>query len=268
MALLAVRNERHYIGRCLRHLEEQGVAACVIDNESTDGTLDIVNTFSKSVVINVVHHPYPGYYDWEGLLKVKQRLASDIPAHWFMHLDADEIPEAPRHGQRLRDAILEVDRNGYNAINFDEFVFVPSTDEEHWEGRDYVAGMNHYYFFEPRPLRMIRAWKCSGSAVDIASSGGHDANFTNRKMCPDSFVMRHYISLSRNYLIGKYGARNFADQEIKKGWHYNRVGLELNHVHIPEPSRLNIYRDDGVWDKSKPWKEHYFAHDHLPQKAE
>jgi len=258
VAILAVRNERHYIGRCLNHLAEQGISVCVIDNDSTDGTLDIVTSFSKSVVIKIVRHPYPGYYDWESMLKVKQQLASEIPARWFIHLDADEIPEAPRPDLNLKDAIKEVDGLGYNAINFDEFVFVPTTDDERWEGRDYVAGMKQYYLFEPRPLRMIRAWKRSGMPVDIASSGGHDAIFANRKICPESFVMRHYICLSREYLISKYETRNFSDHELKKGWHYNRVGLELENVHMPDTSRLSVYRDDGVWDKSNPWKEHFF----------
>ena len=259
VAIVAVRNEKHYIGRCLQHLASQGISVCVIDNDSTDGTSEIVAAFDPAVVIKNVRYPYAGFYDWEGLLRLKQQLASEIPADWFMHVDADEIPQAPRPGQTLKDAIRDVDRRGNNAINFDEFVFVPSSDDERWEGRDYVAGIKQYYFFEPHPLRMIRAWKNMGSPVDLASSGGHNVHFSDRRIHPESFVMRHYITLSREYLIQKYGARIFSPAELEKGWHFNRVNLQMERLHMPRDSRLKTCREDGHWDKSNPCTEHFFA---------
>jgi hypothetical protein len=73
--------------------------------------------------------------------------------------DADEIREAPPPYSTLREGLEGADREGFNAVNFDEFVFLPTSEEESFEGTDYVASMEYYYFFEPRPLRQVKAWK-------------------------------------------------------------------------------------------------------------
>jgi glycosyltransferase involved in cell wall biosynthesis len=232
-AILAVRNEQHYLQRCLNHLAEQEVSVCVIDNGSTDGSLDIARSFDPNVVTSIVQHPYPGYFDWEGILKLKQQRAAESPAHWFIHVDADEILESPITGKTLAEAIHLVNRKGFNAINFNEFVFVPSNDRENWDGRDYVAGMDHYYFFEPHPQRLIRAWKKQSVPVDIAGSGGHDIRFPGRSIYPQAFILRHYIALSRDYLIDKYCERKYSPHELDRGWHHNRIGITPDAIQWP-----------------------------------
>lgn len=260
VAILAVRNEQHYMRRCLQHLHEQGVAACIIDNDSTDATREIIADFENcATVIRYIHHPYPGYYDWENLLCLKQQVANETQADWFMHLDADEIPESPFPGKTLAQAIRLVDRKGYNAINFNEFVFVPASDDEHWEDLDYVEGMKHYYYFSPRPQRLVRAWKNQPHPIDIAESGGHEVQFDGRRIYPQSFALRHYIALSRAYLITKYTLRDYAQNELDRGWHHNRIGITPELVHLPRPEELKTYRNDRMWDTSSPWTEHFFT---------
>lgn len=256
MALLAVRNEEHGLARCLQHLVEQGLQIAVIDNESTDRTLEIIRTLGPAHLVRHEVHPYPGHYDWEAMLQHKQALAAELDADWFIHVDADEIPESPFPGLTLPEALHRVEEEGANAVNFNEFVFVPTTDKEAWEGRDYVAGMRWYYFFEPRPLRLIRAWKKSAVPIDLASSGGHDAQFPGRVIAPTPFVLRHYLTLSRRHLIEKYGSRVFAPHELEKGWHHNRVGIETATVPWPSPSEL--HRVDGTWNTSEPRTRHFF----------
>lgn len=258
VAVLAVRNEQYYIDRCLRHLSGQGIHACVIDNDSSDRTMEIVAAHKETTVIRCLQYPYPGYYDWEGLLKMKQQVAMEMEADWFVHLDADEIPVSPRHGELLVDAFRDVDRRGYDAVNFDEFVFIPEGTDEHWEGKDYVDGIKSYYFFEPSPIRAVRAWKNHGQCVDVASSGGHNVMFPGRKLNPESFVMRHYIALSRQYLADKYARRVFPAHELERGWHYNRVGLDAGHILRAMIPGLKTCMEDGNWDKSFPCREHFF----------
>ena len=155
VALLAVRNEELYMERCLEHLYSQGIETCVIDNDSTDRTRQIAEQFLGRGVFGIETHTYPGYYDWVGLLRTKERLASEIDADWFIHHDADEIREAPAPYRTLREGIEAVETEGYNAINFDEFTFLPKSSAERYEGRDYVKGMRHYFFFQPKPLHRI-----------------------------------------------------------------------------------------------------------------
>mgnify|MGYP000844814969 CR=1 FL=1 len=256
VALLAVRNEQDCLARCLRHLVDQGLQVAVIDNESTDRTPEIIRSLDPDNLVRHEVHPFPGHYDWEAILRRKQELAAELDADWFVHVDADEIPESPFPGLTLAEALQHVEREGANAVNFNEFVFVPTSDEEAWEGRDYVAGMAWYYFFEPRPLRLVRAWKKGADPVDIAGSGGHDAQFPGRVIAPTPFVLRHYLTLSRRHLIEKYGSRVFSSHELEKGWHHNRVGIETTTV--PWPSSAELHHVDGTWNTSQPRTRHFF----------
>jgi len=105
------------------------------------------------------HFPYRGSYEWYPLLRDKGRLAAEIDADWFIHYDADEIREAPAPYRTLREGIEAVDRQGYNTIHFDEFVFLPTEEDDSFEGTDYVQTMQYYYFFEPAPLWRVNAWR-------------------------------------------------------------------------------------------------------------
>src|ERR1700674_1338054 len=122
VALLALRNEAVYLPACLGHLAAEGIETCIIDNGSSDRSRDIAESYRDRGVFKIVEYPYPGFYDWAGLLKLKEQLAATIEADWFIHHDADEIREAPRPWRTLAEGIRAVDRAGWNAINFDEFV--------------------------------------------------------------------------------------------------------------------------------------------------
>lgn len=257
-ALLAVRNERCYITRCIRHLAEQGLQICVIDNDSTDGTSDMVKAFSPEIVIRYVRHPYLGHFDLVSQLQLKQELAAKIDADFFLHCDADEILKPPAPFSTLVEAFQHVVKEGYNAVNFDEFVFVPFNDDDLGDGVDYVEAIRYYYFFEPKPERLIRGWKKTRRRIDLASFGGHRAGFSRMRVYPKPFILQHYIALSRKSLVNKYSSRVFSPKELKMGWHRNRIGVTEESTQFPEKSDLCLYREDGVWDKTNPWRKHFF----------
>ena len=259
VALLAIRNESLYLVRCLKHLHEQGIETCVIDNESSDNSREIAEQFLGRGVFRIETLPFSGFYDWTGLLAHKEQLSKEIDADWFIHVDADEIREAPAPFKSLYEGILKADQEGYNAVNFDEFVFLPTSDDESFEGTDYVENMRYYYFFEPGPLRRVNAWKNTGQAVDLVSSGGHSANFDGRKIYPDNFILRHYIVLSRAQAIAKYGSeRIYSREEVEqRGWHRARANANIEAIRFPSPGELH-HAGDGRWNKSRPWKQHPF----------
>ena len=55
VSIFMVYNEVRHIRRVLRHQAEQGVEAYVIDNESTDGTTEIVRSLCGKGVIGGGH---------------------------------------------------------------------------------------------------------------------------------------------------------------------------------------------------------------------
>jgi glycosyltransferase involved in cell wall biosynthesis len=259
VALLAIRNERLYLARCLAHLHAQGVETCVIDNDSDDGSLEIANSFRDRGVFRIERYAFDGIFDLRGMLRHKEQLAHEIEADWFIHHDADEIREAPLPYRSLREGLEAADRAGYNAVNFDEYVFVPTAGDENHEDRDFVETMRYYYFLEPRPLRRINAWKNTGVQVDLASKGGHHIGFENRRVFPTPFILRHYIVLSRRHAIEKYGRRVFALEEIRGGgWHRERLGFTPEQLHFPVRDKLKELGAVGCWDKSDPWRRHEF----------
>lgn len=258
IAIIAARNEELTIGRCCRHLAEQGLRFVVIDNDSTDGTRDIVESFRGQGLIDVVRFPYPGHNDWIGLLKCKERLARELDGDWFMHLDADEIPEGGPPGTPLLERLREVDRAGCNAVNFDEFTFVPTTETERHEGTDYVTGMRRYYFFAPRQLRLIRLWR-KAAEVNLSGSGGHNAVFTDRRLYPENFALRHYIALSMDHLIRKYSKqRVYSPAEVALGWHGWRAKFSEVPLRLPPSDLLADLSAGGDWDRSRPFATHAF----------
>lgn len=259
VALLAVRNEELYLERCLEHLFRQGIETCLIDNESTDATRSIAQRFTKRGVFRIETQRYPGYFDLVAQLRMKEELACNIDADWFIHHDADETFEAPSTYGTVLDGLIAVDRQGYTAINFDEFVFLPTLDEESYEGTDYVKAMRFYYFFQPKQLRLVRAWKKIGSSVILAASGGHSAEFPDRKIYPVNFVLRHYIVLSRAHAIAKYKyERIYSSREVdERGWHGARARFDPSRLRLPARNVLKCL-DDGPWDTSQPWKQHTF----------
>ena len=136
VALLTCRNESLYLERSLQHLYEQGIETCFIDNESTDNSLEIAKRFKRKGVFMIEKQPFPGYFDLVEQLKIKERLISEIDSDWFIHHDVDEIREAPSPFINLKEGIFEADKRGFNAINFDEFVFIPSSFDENYERKD------------------------------------------------------------------------------------------------------------------------------------
>ena len=259
VALLAVRNEELYMERCLEHLYSQGIETYVIDNDSTDRTRQIVEQFLGRGVLGIETHHYPGYYDWVGLLRTKERLASEIDADWFIHHDADEIREALDPYRTLRQEIEAVDTKGYNAINFDEFVFLPESSAQRYEGRDYVKGMRHYFFFQPRPLNRINAWKKSGLTIDLTETGGHQVKFPGRRLYPKSFILRHYICQSLAHAQNKYGAKRvYSQDEVeKRSWHRARMKYSGRGIRLPPRTALKFLPENGgPFDRSQPYIKH------------
>ena len=205
--------------------------------------------------------PFDGVFRFTDILRRKEALARELDADWLMHCDVDEIRQAPSPWSTLADGIAEVDREGFNAINFDEFVFLPVGDER-FEGADFVAEMRHYYYFHPAPDHRINAWKNIGP-VDLVTHSGHRVEFPGRRVYPESFILRHYIALSRVHALAKYATRvHDADRIRRTSWNAPRVAFQPAHLRLPERSELTEYRGDDAWDRSRP-----LAHSPVPRPA-
>lgn len=257
-ALLTVRNGEPYLERCLRQFAEQDIDTVVIDHGSTDRTPGILRARRGAPVREVVNVPFEGHLDLEHMLLVQRELVRRLDADWFIRVDVDEILQSDRPGETLRDGIVRAAAAGFDAINFNEFVFVYESDEISYAGTDYVAAMRSYYHFAPKPNRLMRVFR-AGLPVDNVASAGHALPLDRIRLYDGNFVMRHYIALSRRQAELKFLTRRFAQKNIARGWHFNRINLVASQFAAPPPAMLQrLERPEDVPDASRPLSIHFW----------
>ena len=259
-AVLGVRNEEAYLANCLRHLVHNGVRFAIIDNGSTDASAQIYRRreFADHLVATI-ELPFNGVFSLVEQLRRKMALIETIETDWVIHLDADEMMHSHRPTETLSEALSRLDGEGWNVVNFDEFVFLPI---EH----DYVPEapgqqpMDLYYFFEPRTPRLMRAWR-KASGFSPLESGGHALAGTDLRLAPEHLALRHYIFRNQEHAFAKYDMRTFAADEIARGWHLNRVRRPRESFLFPPSTILKRLSSpaEGRFDRSDPWAIHYWV---------
>jgi glycosyltransferase involved in cell wall biosynthesis len=251
VAMIQVYNEQRMIAACIEHLREQGVDVYLIDNESTDETMAIAERYLDQGVIGIETFPRTGSFDQDAASARKEEVAQTLDADWFIHHDADEMRVSPKRGQTLAEAIAEVDAAGFNAINFLEFVFVPTRESPNHDHPDFYKTMLWYYPYVRAFPHRLNAWKRQDGPVGLVSAGwgGHRVSFPGLKMAPESLYMRHYLFLSREYAVKKYS--NYSSWG---GWRGNLVRPEQ--VQLSSEKELRRYAGDHLLDPTNPLDRH------------
>jgi glycosyltransferase involved in cell wall biosynthesis len=257
IALLATYNEHRVIEPCLKHLHEQGIDTYLLDNGSTDNTVELAERHFGRGLIGLEAFPrQDDVFNLRSQLIRKEELARELDADWFIHLDPDEIRLPPSSKETLREALEVADHEQFNAVNFIEFTFIPTREEPDHDHSQYQQTLRTYYPFSPRWPHQLKAWKANPD-VDLANSGGHRVNFPDLRMYPRSFPVRHYLFLSVAHACEKYAERHFDPDEVKSGWHGWRASLGGADLSLPSKSDLRVTRSDEDLDFSEPRKKHY-----------
>jgi glycosyltransferase involved in cell wall biosynthesis len=260
VALLATYNEERFIAGCLEHLIKQGVEVYLIDNCSTDRTVGIAERFLGRGLIDIETFPRgEGVYRWRSILERKEQLATTLDADWFMHADADEVRLPPRSSRTLAQTFAEVEAQGYNAVNFMEFTFVPTREAPNHDHPRFRQTMRWYYPFLRRFPQRRTAWSWQPQRVELARTGGHRVWFPDLRMYPESFKMRHYPFLSVPHAVRKWVNRNYDPVELQRGWHRLRANLTREDIELPSSEELRHYSSDDEPLASDPLTHHSFV---------
>ncbi len=258
-AVLAVRDEEAYLANCLRHLVRNGVAFAIIDHDSTDATSSIcMRAEFAHGLVDLVRLPFRGTFSLDEQLEAKMRLVARLDTDWVIHLDADEIMHSYRAGETLAAALRRLGASGWNAVDFDEFVFVPVDC-------DYVADapgpqpLRRYYYFRPFAPRLMRAWRTSADLSPV-EDGGHMLRGPDLRLAPERLALRHYVVRSQQHAFEKYAARAFDPGELARGWHRARAGQARDAFSLPPASILKTLDDPAAadLDRGDPWTEHWW----------
>lgn len=256
IALLASYNEERFIVGCLEHLFLHNVKAYLIDNGSSDNTCALAERYLGRGLIGIETLPRKGMYSWRPILERKEQLANTLDADWFMNVDPDEIRLPPQSGVSLAEAFAVAEQRGYNAVNFQEFTFVPTREEPDHEHANFLRTMRRYYAFESSQ-RQIKAWKRPTGPVEFAFSGAHQVRFDGIRVYPENFLMRHYMFLSVEHAVRKYVQKTFDPAELEIGWHALRANLHPELIKLPKESELSLFTSNDKLDASRPRSRHY-----------
>lgn len=257
VALLASYNEARFIQHTIRHLAAQGVESYLIDNGSSDGTLELARELSAAGLIGWRHLPRHGEYDWGAVLAAKERAASELRADWFLAQDCDDFRIGPEgHDGTLAEALAEVDGNGYDAVHFDEYTFQPVAEAPDHDHERFQETLRWFYRFAPAPLHRVNAWKHRSQPIDLVASGGHQVRFAGRRVAPTPFRMRHYMTLSAEHAASKYDIA-FAHRYVALGWHGWRARRPRGPLTLPPAHALLEYRSDAdLTARHRPLRRH------------
>src|SRR5262249_41168410 len=157
-------------------------------------TVAIATEYLKKGLIRIERFPREGVYRWEPILRRKEEVADEIKADWFIHADPDEIRLPANSGSTVAQSLTELDHAGFNAVNFKNFLFLPTLEAPDHEHSQFAKTMLWYRYMEPSYPNQVKAWKRQklsrsdrlrqllmrenpGSSVGLAASGGHHVQF-------------------------------------------------------------------------------------------
>ena len=249
VALISAYNEEDIIVPCLEYLIKQGLQVYLIDNWSTDSTVELASRFLGKGVLAIEKFPSgkpSTHYVWKDILSRIEQLTEEIEADWFIFQDVDEIRASPWPGLSLREAILRVDREGFNCLDHTVLAFHP-VDNDFVAGTDFRAHFKYFEFSQRPPQFMeIKAWKKLGLRVSLASSAGHQIQFAGRRIYPFRFLLKHYPVRSQAHgekkILRERKARWHA-QEKALGWHTQYDHINAGHSFLRQPENLNFFNE-------------------------
>ncbi len=235
--VIATRNESAHLRRVLSELDRQDIDAAVIDHGSEDDTAAVIEEFSHRVVARM-YRPFFGEFSLLDQLDWKREVIAGLGHDWVVHQDADESLGHADSESSLRSAIEQAEAGGCTVVDFNEFVFLPQPGSL-GRSSDFMDRLHGYYFFQPAPNRLNRAWRRTAQ-ISWDGSGGHRLTGLGYRCSQIRHELRHYIGMSEEHLQQKYSTRRFSQKDLEQGWHRKRIGLDLLQLKVPERGRWLI----------------------------
>jgi SAM-dependent methyltransferase len=255
VALVTSYNEEDVIESFLEHTIGQGVEVLLLDNWSTDSTVERAARLVGKGLISITRFPEGGpsmTFEWHSMLAQKEERARRIEADWFIHLDPDEIRESPWPGVTIREALYRVQSEGFNAVNHTCAIFHP-VGEQYRPGQTLQDQFSYFEFgMRPGHLVQIKAWKRQDDLLDLAESGGHEVRFPGRRVYPFRFLLRHYPIRSQEHgqrKVFRERLPRFSPALRQRGWNIQYDHLARDHSFVRDPATLLRFTPETFYEE-------------------
>jgi len=251
VCMLGVLNDEDIIREVIEHLIAQGLQLVILDNGSTDKTLEICKEYLDKGVLTL-KQIHTSWYKWDLILRMLYDLTIEQNPEWVIRSDADEFLESGQERVTLKDAITKVDSAGFNLIQFDRFDFF-MTDKDDQSEHSVKKKMPYY---SCQGDHLYRAWKYK-AGITIGDADGHYPIFPEGegyKIFPNKFVLRHYTFRSKEQAEKKMAVTSRGIKENKKDKKLNRhvkLVLEQDFTKRFDHKLLTKYEEDGNWNLEK-----------------
>jgi glycosyltransferase involved in cell wall biosynthesis len=270
LAIVTTYNESDIIEQLLTRLTEGGVRVHVIDNWSTDETVDLVKPFCERGGVTLERFPADGpsqYFELAALLGRMNEVAHGSGADWVVHHDADEIHDSAWPGVSMRQGLWAVGQWGFNCLDHAGLQFRPI--DESWQAKDDLDTSFEWFEFGdlPADFNLLKKWRPQTQRVVNSDTGGHFAEFEGRRIFPYKFPIRHYplrsTAHARRKLFTERRPR-WSPEERAKGWHVHYDTFDEGSSFIWDPAKLyrwsTVYQElllqmvslVGVWGNPRP----------------
>jgi glycosyltransferase involved in cell wall biosynthesis len=251
VAIIAAYNEADIIELAVRDLIANGILVYLIDDGSTDDTARLIEPLVGHGVVRIERlgpaTDGSRTFSLERLVRRKAQIAGELDADWFINHDADEFRESPWGGVSLLDGIRRVDLAGFNAIDFLNLDFWPTPDRPE-PGNDVRTAFTWYSEAAPYNRVQVRCWRKTPE-IEVASTGGHDVQFANRRVFPIRFISRHYPIRGQAHGERKVFAERrarFSEKERERHWHVQYDGVPNGASFVRDTCELTRYDGDAV----------------------
>ena len=221
LGITRVKDEVDIIGPVLDHMLTQVDSIIVVDNGSTDGTKEIVE--SKAVTLRL--DPDPAYYQSERMTELAHE-AAERGATWVVPFDADEWWYSPFG--RIADVLADCPTAIASAALYDHIATGADLDEP-----DPVARMG----WRRVDAGAMPKVACRARLNVSIHQGNHGADYGRTGVTDGLLIVRHFPYRSVDQFISKSrnGAAAYAATDLPPdiGAHWRGYGAILE-THGPE----------------------------------
>jgi hypothetical protein len=252
LGYLLTYNEADIIADTLAWYDRAGVPLILLDNGSTDGTLEVARAGHWACIVEYASLPTPTCC-WEALLREAMARTLAHRPDWVLHIDADQLYEPGAPYASLHAMAEAAVARGDNCICFAEYRFWP-TPADPPDG-PLACRLRYYRATGITPRRQPRLFRAA-PGVDVAWAAGHDLRYASApvRYFPTLGVLRHYPFRSRAHAQRKLADRRRRRDpaEYARGWntHYDQFTRERDYV--GEVAHLHLRVEGEPWHDEDP----------------